>query len=79
MHRLATLSPGMAFGEPALQGSEATRTAFVRADSPCVCWVLEREAIERLQREQPRVMIRLLQSSLRVAARVLSRSVSFER
>jgi glutaminase len=79
MHRLATLSSGMAFGEPALQSQPTTRTAFVRADTSCVCWTLGRDTIERLYADDPTVLIRLLQNSLRVTARVLARSVDTER
>jgi CRP-like cAMP-binding protein len=79
MHRLATLSAGMAFGEPALQAHATTRTAFVRADTSCVCWMLGRDTIERLRSGDPAVLVRLLQNALGVAARVLARSVDAER
>ena len=76
MHRLATLSPGMVFGEPALHGQETLRTAFVRADTPCRCLVLERAGIAALQAEQPRILIRLLQNALRATSRVLTRTAT---
>jgi glutaminase len=75
MHRLATLSPGMAFGEPALYGSEATtRTAFVRADSPCTCWTLGPAALSTLQASHPQILIRLLRNALKATGRVLART-----
>ena len=76
MHRLATLSPGMVFGEPALHGQGTLRTAFVRADTPCRCLVLERAGIAALQAEQPRILIRLLQNALRATSRVLTRTAT---
>ena len=66
----------MVFGEPALHGQETTRTAFVRADTPCRCLVLERAAIAALLAEQPRILIRLLQNALRATSRVLTRTAT---
>ena len=76
MHRLATLSPGMVFGEPALHGHDTLRTAFVRADTPCLCFVLERAAVGTLQAEHPQILIRLLQNALRAGDRVLARTAT---
>ncbi len=57
--RLATLSPGMSFGELALvQGSQ--RSADVRADTAVQCACLRAEAFQRLAREHPALMVRLL-------------------
>ena len=45
--RLSTISPGMAFGEAGvLKGGK--RTADVRADRPLECYVLTREAFDRM-------------------------------
>jgi glutaminase len=72
LHRLATLSPGMSFGESAL-AQRGTRTALVRADEPSVCWALRRDALEAASRERPRLMTALLGSLLRSAIAVSAR------
>ncbi|HEY8121224.1 MAG TPA: glutaminase A [Myxococcota bacterium] len=72
LHRLATLSPGMSFGESALV-QRGTRTALVRADEPSVCWALRRDALEGASRERPRLMTALLGSLLRSAIAVSAR------
>jgi CRP-like cAMP-binding protein len=66
----------MVFGEPALHGHGTLRTAFVRADTPCLCLVLDRPAIAALQAEHPQILIRLLQNALRAASRVLTRTAT---
>ncbi len=72
VRRLATLSPGMGFGEPSLvEGS--TRTAYVRADRPSVCWVLKRASFDSLGASCPELKIRLLENLLRSATRTMSR------
>jgi glutaminase len=76
MHRLATLSPGMVFGEPALHGKASLRSAFVRADTACTCLVLDREAIAALETAEPRILIRLLRNALHASARVLTRTAA---
>ncbi len=74
--RLSTLSPGMGFGEPFLN-PDATRTAYVRADSAAVCWVLSRAEFRRLSDQQPRLAVRLLENLLRSTSRIMER-LSFE-
>jgi glutaminase len=76
MRRLATLSPGMVFGEPALHGHATSRTAFVRADTACTCLVLDRGAIATLESEEPRILVRLLRNALQASSRVLSRTAT---
>lgn len=76
LRRLATLSPGMGFGEPAMVKG-ATRTASVRADRPSVCWVLKRADLDSLDASAPVVKIRLLENLLRSATKTLDR-LSFE-
>jgi glutaminase len=72
LRRLATLSPGMGFGEPSmLEG--ATRTAFVRADRPSVCWVLKRATFASLDASCPALKIRLLENFLRSTTKALGR------
>jgi glutaminase len=72
MHRLATLSPGMGFGEPSLVES-ATRGAFVRADRASVCWVLKSSAVYSLEASMPVLKIRLLENLLRSTTRIVNR------
>lgn len=76
LRRLATLSPGMGFGEPSMVEG-AARTAFVRADRPSVCWVLERATFDSLEASCPGLKIRLLENLLRSATTTLGR-LSFE-
>lgn len=72
LRRLATLSPGMGFGEPSmLEG--ASRSAFVRADRPSVCWVMKRAAFEALGAASPALKIHLLENLLRSATRTMGR------
>jgi glutaminase len=72
VRRLATLSPGMGFGEPSmLEGS--TRTAFVRADRASACWVLKRASFDALGAGYPELKIRLLENLLRSATRTMGR------
>jgi glutaminase len=76
LHRLSTIAAGMAFGEPSIvEGS--TRTAFVRADVPSVCWVLSRTAFDALEAAHPELKIRLLENLLRSVTQTLGR-LSFE-
>jgi len=76
MKRLATLSAGMGFGEPALYATASARTAFVRADTACACWSLSQPAVDALQRSHPAIVIRLLQNALESTGRVLARTGS---
>jgi glutaminase len=76
LRRLSTLAAGAAFGEPSMVEG-AIRTAFVRADIPSVCWVLERSAFDSLEASNPDLKIRLLENLLRSATHTLGR-LSFE-
>jgi glutaminase len=76
LRRLSTLAAGAAFGEPSMVEG-AIRTAFVRADIPSVCWVLERSAFDSLETSNPDLKIRLLENLLRSATHTLGR-LSFE-
>ena len=77
LRRLSTLTAGMGFGELSMVGADATRTAFVRADDPAVCWVLGRSAFASLDTECPDLKIRMLENLLRSATQTLGR-LSFE-
>jgi glutaminase len=70
--RLATLGPGMGFGELGVMGG-GERSADVRADGDVECLVLGSEAFERLGREAPDAKIVLLENMLRNAAVTVNR------
>jgi glutaminase len=76
LRRLSTLAAGMVFGEPSILEA-STRTAFVRADVPSVCWVLSRAAFGSLEAAYPELSIRVLENLLRSATQTLGR-LSFE-
>lgn len=60
MHqRVATLGPGMNFGEMVLLG-QASRSATVHADSEVRCSILEAQAFEQLTHAAPQIKIVLL-------------------
>ena len=68
--RLVTFAAGTAFGEMALLDSEA-RSATVYADGPLVCYVLDRPAYERIERDMPAIAIKLLTNlGVKLAARL---------
>jgi glutaminase len=71
-HRLATVSPGMVFGELALIDRSA-RTADVRADVPVECLVLRADRLDRLGAEEPAIKIRVLENLLRGVHRMVRR------
>jgi CRP-like cAMP-binding protein len=62
--RLATLGPGMIFGEAALLEG-GPRTADVRADSEVRCLVLTSTAFDALEVEHPAIAAALLRNLLR--------------
>jgi CRP-like cAMP-binding protein len=72
-NRLATFSAGTVFGEMALL-DEAPRSATVRADDELVCYVLSREAFDRLTREHDAVALALLTNLGRELAARLRRA-----
>jgi len=62
----------MGFGESSMVEG-ATRTAFVRADRPSVCWVLKRANFASLDASCPSLKIRLLENFLRSTTKALGR------
>ena len=72
LRRLATLSPGVGFGEPSMIDN-AVRTASVSADRSSVCWVLKRKIFDSLDTSHPRLKIRLLENLLRSATATFGR------
>ena len=73
VRRLATLSPGMSFGELAVV-HRGSRTADVRADTGVECWMLTTTAFEVLGRARPQIKIVILENLLRRAAQMLARA-----
>src|SRR5204863_10056111 len=57
--RLVSFAAGTPFGEMALLDRDA-RSATVQADEPLICYVLDRPAYERIERELPAIAIKLL-------------------
>jgi len=72
LKRLATLVPGMAFGELAIL-AHSTRSADIRADEGVDCYSLSADTFERLGREHPRIKLVLLENMLRRAYDTVSR------
>ncbi len=70
--RLATMAPGMVFGELTII-DRSPRTADVRADSEVECLVLTAEELDRLQEEQPAVTIVIMRNLLRNVHRTVQR------
>jgi CRP-like cAMP-binding protein len=62
--RIATLGPGMNFGEMALLG-HATRSASVHADTAVRCRVISVTDFDRISDEFPRLKITLLENLAR--------------
>jgi glutaminase len=73
-HRLATLSPGMAFGEVAYVQHERRRTASVFADSRVTCRTLSYALLDDLATSSPRVYGKLMRNLLAVVAASLQRA-----
>jgi glutaminase len=70
--RLATLGPGMTFGEAALLDG-GRRTADVHADSEVECLVLSTEAFDGLLAERPDVAAQVLRNLLRTVGATAAR------
>ena len=71
--RLATFSPGMAFGEMAML-DRAPRSAVVTADTDVECDLLQLEDFERLSKTHPRIQIVLLCNLARSLSRRLRKA-----
>jgi glutaminase len=71
--RLATFSPGMAFGEMALL-DRAPRSAVVTADTDVACDLLKVEDFERLGVDHPHIKIVLLRNLARGLSRKLRKA-----
>lgn len=74
--RIASLGPGMSFGEMALLG-QTTRSATVVADCHVNCWILNAEDIDRLAHDAPTLKIVLLENLSRDMAEKLRRATQW--
>jgi CRP-like cAMP-binding protein len=74
LHRLSTLSTGMCFGESTLMRQADEHDFFVRADTQCVCWVMNKEAWAAIASRYPRIKDNLLQNVLGSAIRRLGQA-----
>jgi glutaminase len=74
--RIASLGPGMNFGEMVLLG-QTTRSATVITDCEVSCWVLDAKDIDRLAHDQPMLKITLLENLSRDMARNLLRATQW--
>ncbi|MDD4881667.1 MAG: glutaminase A [Gallionellaceae bacterium] len=74
--RIASLGPGMNFGEMALLG-QTTRSASVHADTEVRCQVLDTEVIDRLSDQAPLLKIALLGNLARDMASKLRRATQW--
>jgi glutaminase len=72
LKRLATLTPGMAFGELASVGRSA-RSADIRADEATDCYLLSADSFDRLGATHPAIKIVLLENMLRQAHDMVTR------
>jgi glutaminase len=74
--RVASLGPGMNFGEMVLLG-QTTRTASVYADTEVRCRILEVSDFERLARQTPQLKIVLLENLASNLADTLKRATQW--
>jgi glutaminase len=74
--RIASLSPGMNFGEMTLLGQK-TRSASVHADTDVICRVLDVRQIDTLEEEVPQLKIVLLENLARDLADKLRRATQW--
>lgn len=74
--RIASLGPGMNFGEMALLG-QTTRSASVHADTRVVCRVVETDEFNKLAEEAPQLKISLLENLSNDLANKLRRATKW--
>jgi glutaminase len=72
LKRLATLSPGMAFGELAVV-EHGVRTADVRADKAVECYALSIDEYHQLGETHPRIKMTFLENLLRNVSQMVSK------
>lgn len=74
--RIASLGPGMNFGEMALMG-QTTRSASVYADTEVICRVMETDEFNKLTQEVPQLKISLLENLSNDLANKLRRATKW--
>ncbi|WP_265949837.1 glutaminase A [Dechloromonas sp. A34] len=74
--RIATLGPGMSFGEMILLG-QSKRSATVIADCQVNCWILDADDIDHLAHDAPMLRITLLENLSRDMAEKLRRATQW--
>jgi glutaminase len=74
--RIASLGPGMNFGEMALLG-QTTRSASVHADTEVKCWILDTRDFDRLSEHAPLLKIALLENLAKDMASKLRRATQW--
>jgi SulP family sulfate permease len=57
--------------------SETLRTANVVVERDCVLWLMDRESWQKLQQEEPEVVVELLRMSLKLTSERLSCITSY--
>jgi len=72
LKRLATIAPGMVFGELAIV-SRAVRSADIRADHAVDCYALSADTFEQLGRTHPAIKVTLLENMLRQSYETVTR------
>lgn len=72
LKRLATIAPGMVFGELAIV-SRAARSADIRADHAVDCYALSADTFEQLGRTHPAIKVTLLENMLRQSYETVTR------
>ena len=75
-HRIASLGPGMNFGEMLLLG-QTTRSATVCADSHVRCRILESSELEKIAAREPQLKIILLENLGKDMANTLRRATQW--
>lgn len=70
--RLATILPGMGFGESAIL-EEGVRSADIRADTEVECYSLSKKIFEKLDKTHATLKIGLLRNLLRIATDIMNR------
>lgn len=75
-HRIATLGPGMVFGEMVLLG-QTTRSASVFADREVICRILEARDLEQISDQDPQLKIILLENLAKDMANTLRRATQW--
>lgn len=71
--RLASIGPGVVFGEMALL-DQGKRSADVRADAPSLCYVLSMKRLEEISQTHPQIQLTILRNMAREMSNRLRRT-----